>query len=85
MKKAYTKPEIFFESFTASSALANNCEVPFNLAAQYVCGIPDENGVGLAIFDPSLGGSCVVPGTNDAKYDGFCYHIPEEAYNLFRS
>ena len=85
MKKTYTKPEIFFESFSLSTNIASNCEHPFTLASKGVCGIPDENDLPMDIFDPSLGGSCQVQGGSGAMYDGFCYHVPTENDNLFNS
>lgn len=85
MKKVYTKPEIFFESFTASTALAGNCEVPVNLPTQFVCPIPDDSGAGINLFDPKLGGGCNFPGNDMDQYDGLCYHIHDENHNLFNS
>ena len=85
MKKTYSKPSVVIENFTLSTNVAGDCEKPFNLQAQFVCGIPDDNGVGMNIFDPSKGGSCVIPGEDDAKFDGFCYHIPTETNELFNS
>lgn len=86
-KKKYKKPMIVIESFSLDTNIAGNCEKPFNLQAQFVCGIPDENGLGMNIFTPGLdGGNCIVPGNGDnAKYDGFCYHVPTENNELFNS
>lgn len=76
MKKAYVKPRIVFESFSLSTSIATGCDQTFNLAAQFVCGIPDENGAGMNIFDANKGGSCNVSGDGMRdEYDGFCYHI----------
>lgn len=86
MKKNYTKPMIIIETFTLSTNIAGNCEQPFSLQAQFVCGIPDGNGLGMNIFTPGLdGGDCVIPGGDDTEYDGFCYHIPMENRELFNS
>lgn len=85
MKKVYSKPMVAIERFTLSTNIAGDCEKPFSLQAQFVCGIPDENGLGMKIFNPSLGGDCVIPGEDNAKYDGFCYHVPTETNELFNS
>ena len=85
MKKNYTKPMIIIETFTLCTNIAGNCEQPFSLQAQFVCGIPDSNGLDMKVFDPTLGGSCVIPGGDDTVYDGFCYHIPTEDRELFNS
>ena len=85
MKKSYTKPEIYFENFTLSTNIASNCDRPFSLQAQFVCAIPDANNLGMGIFDPNRGGGCVIPGDQDAMYDGFCYHVPTENNMLFMS
>lgn len=84
MKKVYTKPEIFFESFTASAAIAGNCEVPINLPTQFVCPIPDDSGAGFNLFDTSFG-RCNFPGNENSTYDSICYHIHDENHNLFNS
>ena len=85
MKKNYSKPVIAFESFSLSQSIAANCENPFTLAAQDVCGIPDANGLGMNIFNPNTGGSCVIDGSGNETYNGFCYHVPTETNNLFNS
>lgn len=88
MKKMYSKPEIFFENFSLSTNIAGNCNHPFRGFAQFVCGIPDSNGLGMNIFDPNAAGStCAIPGDGmDDTYDGFCYHISTNAEGtLFNS
>lgn len=85
VKKSYNKPEIYFESFSLSTSIASGCEVPFTLAAKNICGIPDENGTGERIFDTSITSTCTTSGTGIEKFDGFCYHIPTETNNLFKS
>ena len=87
MKKCYEKPEIFFENFSLSTCIASNCDEPFRLMAQYVCGIPDSNGLGMTIFTTSIDGStCSVNGDGmDDTYDGFCYHVSAGGAMLFNS
>ena len=87
MKKVYTRPEIFFESFVASSSIAGDCERVFTLAKQDICAIPDAYGTpGMGIFNMNVEWSeCGVNGTGTETYDGLCYHVPTEALNLFNS
>lgn len=88
MKKIYKKPVIFFESFTLSTSIASDCDHPFDLQAKFLCHIPDENGLGMNLFDPYKPGStCTIDaaGMNDS-YDGFCYHTSaSNAPMLFNS
>ena len=86
MKKIYEKPEIYFESFSLSTNIASDCEVPFTLVGKDVCAIPDANGLNMGIFNASAAGSnCVIPGTGNETYNGFCYHVPTASSNLFSS
>lgn len=87
MKKTYTKPEIFFESFTLSTNIAADCEEIFSLMAQDICGIPNENGIpNKDIFNLTVVGTqCDVHGYGNEQYNGLCYHVPTEAHNLFNS
>lgn len=85
MKKTYVKPVVMIEKFTLSTSVAGDCEKPFNLQAQFVCGIPDDYGLNLKIFDTDLGGDCIIDGSGQEVYDGFCYHIPTEKNELFNS
>ena len=85
MKKVYNKPEILFESFVLSTAIAGNCEQIFTLSQQFVCAIPDPYGIGMNIYNTSISDDCTVDGTGNELYDGFCYHIPTEALVLFSS
>lgn len=87
MKKIYTKPEIYFESFSLSTNIANDCDAPFTLAAKDICAIPDANGVqGMGIFNMTVAGSnCGVHGEGNEMYNGFCYHIPTDSNMLFNS
>lgn len=82
MKKTYRKPEIFFENFSLSTSIAGNCDVAIGLPSQFVCGIPDENGLGMKIFN---GGDCTIPGDENTMHNGFCYHVPTAGIVLFNS
>ena len=78
MKKIYTKPEIFFENFSLSTNIAGNCNQTFGLLAQFVCAIPDANGMGMGVFGMSYpGNNCLIEGTGNEEYNGLCYHYFE--------
>ena len=87
MKKVYIKPQICFESFSLSTNIAGGCDFPFTGAAQDICAIPDGNGLGMGVFNPSVAGSeCIIPGNDDSEmYNGFCYHVPSKNNQLFAS
>lgn len=86
MKKTYVTPKIFFESFTLNTAIAGDCEVPFDLQAKGICAIPSTPDIGLNIFNISaVGTQCKVQGGDTATYNGLCYHIPDATNNLFNS
>lgn len=83
MKKVYSKPEIMFESFAASTDIAAGCEAktntPNNLDG---CGYKPE-GVTYSIFMTGMHGCDREYG--DGAYNGICYHVPTENNNLFNS
>ena len=87
MKKIYTKPQIYFESFSLSTNIASDCDVPFALAAKDICAIPDASGLPeMGIFNLTVAGTqCGVHGDGNEEYNGFCYHVPVETNNLFNS
>ena len=84
MKKVYSKPEIVFENFSLTTNIAGDCEEIYGFFARGTCGIPDSNGLGMNIFNEGTG-NCVIQGSDDELYNGFCYHIPTETNNLFNS
>ena len=84
MKKVYTKPEIMFEDFTLSVNIAGDCEVKTNTPSQMQCAykVNDEFLGELNLF---VNGVTACLDSNDGEYNGFCYHTPTEAQNLFNS
>lgn len=87
MKKAYTKPEIVFESFSLSQNIAAGCEEKTNTPAQGQCGI--EFGAEILFLD-TAGSLCTDKIKNvggDGEYNGLCYHVFSNngEYNLFNS
>ena len=87
MKKAYVKPEIFFESFMLSSSIAGDCETETNLQSRGGCGYMTRDGI--VFVDMTMNCNVGVP-YNDTESDyiynnSLCYHIPIDTKNLFNS
>lgn len=83
MKKTYSKPEIVFEGFAMNTNLAAGCEKIVRTFEQFACPISSTGGI--AFFSMG-GGSCNAPGPGDlTDNDGFCYHNPSDANNIFNS
>ena len=85
MKKTYTKPAVFFESFTPCTAIAAGCEVKTHTPAARKCGIEMPPDV---IFLSSMGNVCTLPWDlvdSSGMFDNICYHVPEADNNLFNS
>lgn len=77
MKKEYTKPQIAFESFEISCAIANTC----NVQAQYDANTcPIDLGFGT-IF--SAEGNCDFL-TEEGAYE-ICYYVPTMDSTVFSS
>ena len=75
MKKTYTKPELYFESFELSANVASSCAVPTN-HAQFECQpIP-----GVIMFMDKTTGCAVTPDEN-----GLCYQAHLDSVTLFTS
>jgi hypothetical protein len=80
MKKAYSKPEIFFEDFSLSTNIAAGCEL-FPNFAEDACGVKwGKKHIFLAEIQGC--GTKIVNG--DPTYDGACYHNPSDP-NVFNS
>ena len=79
MKKAYSKPQIVFESFAVCTSIAA-CDVDTNLPTKGSCGLqygPEET----LFIDSTTGCSWQV----DDGYDNTCYHNPTADQMLFAS
>lgn len=85
MRKAYSKPEIFFEDFSLTTNIAANCEFIINTSSENVCGfeIQDEFLGTQVLFTNGVTNCKTVP--QDGMYNGFCYHNPGETNNMFTS
>lgn len=85
MKKEYSKPEIMFENFTLSTNIAADCEVKNNNNPSLnVCSYDIKFGRETKSFFTDTITACSTTEA-DGEYNGFCYHTPEESYNLFNS
>ena len=91
--KKYTKPMIVFESFTLSTNIAGDCEEKIKTFSEGECAYKVQFGKTEVSFFTSEINAC---GTTEVsnntgllfdglQYNGFCYHVPEESYNLFNS
>ena len=83
MKKAYKKPEIFFESFNLSSSIAAGCAEKAG-HGEYICPVETDFGTGpIKIFADGEASGC------DTYFSGvedsLCYHVPSESLNIFAS
>ena len=85
MKKKYSKPDIAFENFSLATSIAGDCEIKVDTKGDGECGYYMDY-VGWIFLMEMIGG-CQVKITEEQsmKYNGFCYHVPTETYNLFNS
>ena len=87
MKKQYTAPEIFFEDFTLSQSIAGGCESIVNNASKGNCAVLGSGNIG--VFTDGINGCDYdpkdLPGGKEDQWNGFCYHVPTDANNLFNS
>ncbi len=86
MKKVYTAPQILFESFTMSTNIAAGCEAIVGNPSKNTCAYSyeDEFAGPVSIFTSQVSG-CLVTEVQEDGYNGFCYHVPNEEFNLFAS
>ena len=87
MKKAYSKPEIVFESFSLSTSIATcRMEASFDASlGKWGCkGYKIETDDGnLVIFMSDYNGCQWVEA--DGDFNGICYDVPSDPLNLFGS
>jgi hypothetical protein len=85
MKKAYTRPEIAFESFSLSENIAassSNCSRKLENLQDGICGYQFGSKV---IFTMTTEGCMVKITDGSPLFDGLCYHIPNDNNKLFNS
>ena len=85
MKKAYAAPEIMFEDFSLCSSIAVGCEIIVDGKSGGTCGYAYEGGGGRTLFTEAMGNSICNRAIDDDESNGFCYHVPTQANNLFNS
>ncbi len=81
MKKAYVKPELYFENFELNANIAASCANQIHNVARDVCGLRVD-GMGTVFLTGIQG--CKDYKINDGDYD-LCYHNPSDTQNLFNS
>ena len=79
MKKSYIKPDIMFDSFSMCGSVAS-CEINANFQ-ENSCGVKMTADITL-FTEEAQGCSWKV---KEQEYDGLCYHVPFESYNVFGS
>ena len=85
MKKAYSKPVIYFESFSLSQSIAAGCEVISDTPGGVTFGP-------FVLFFDAEGSACTGDGRaldqgGDGEKNGICYHVFSNngKWNLFNS
>ena len=81
MKKTYSKPDVLFEDFSLSTSIAAGCERKTLLPGPETCGFKFGADV---VFVTGVAG-CQEIVDDGSIADGFCYHTPSDAFNLFHS
>lgn len=88
MKKAYSKPDILFESFSLATSITAGCEEKATNATT-ACGV--KFGKSIIFTDAAYGcSSIIVDGSTEGNWvdkenNGLCYHNPSATYNVFIS
>ena len=90
MKKKYTAPGIYFESFSLSAAVTVNCDTVIDTQSLNMCGV--DTGIQYIFFDSMTscrdGKGAAFPfpiPKDDDGFNGLCYHVPTEGNQLFNS
>ena len=81
-KKAYSRPELYYESLTLSQSIATACEETA-LFGEGSCPVNIQVGsINVMIFQSAESGCDFCPPNAD---DYICYHAPSEMNNVFAS
>ena len=88
MKKSYTKPQLWSESFQPSDAVAGPCETDVgfgDVGAAKPCGLAgiDKDMPDIKLFNTF--DACDTLWDDEIKNDQGCYHIPTTGVNYFGS
>ena len=93
MKKVYEKPMIMFESFSLSTNIAGDCDIPTGTYGFKICAV-DFSGTPLFLtsIDACVGtaenpGIAVDPDLTggDGVFNSICYHVPGDFLGYFNS
>ena len=85
MKKAYSAPDIIFESFSLNENIAassSNCSRHVTTQTDGVCGLLYGTKI---VFTMPVVGCQVKIEDGSPVFDGLCYHIPYGENKLFNS
>lgn len=85
MKKAYSTPDIFFDSFSLNENIASaNSNCSRNITTMYsnACGLPYG---GKIVFTIAASGCKFRVQDGSPMFDGLCYHVPVASSRLFNS
>ncbi len=84
MKKAYTTPKIYYESFALSTSISAGCEAIAHLG-ENTCAVNPKDllavGETINIFNIDL----VCEDTDPDHRNSYCYHAPYEWNNVYSS
>ena len=80
MKKAYRKPELWYEDFQLSQTIASGCEGIANFTEGHCQVILEGPGYSIVLFNAD---TC--PDSPPNPDDYVCYHAPTEGNNVFSS
>lgn len=76
MKKIYSKPDIYFDNFSMSTAIAGNCSTVTDTYAGGQCGLEYTDTIIIFANDVSQCNFKVGDSSIDAEWNGICYHVP---------
>lgn len=85
MKKAYSTPDILFDSFALNENIASaneNCNRNITTAWSNNCGLPIG---GKIVFTIAASGCKFKAQDGSPMFDGLCYHVPVAGNRLFNS
>lgn len=84
MKRAYSTPDIVFDSFSLSSSIAGPCGYDTNTQNQNTCAVIFGN---RRVFTSAVPGCAAAGGkiVDSGIYNGICYHVPVNGFNVFNS
>jgi len=83
MKKAYSKPEIVFESFSLSVSIATCDNEAVHDGPKWTCKGYEDDQFGVILF-LDLGSGCQTA-VAEGEWNGLCYHTTTINLNLFGS